>query len=60
MCPAERFAHQPGGKKSEYIFSAGNLALNDDGMAAERTGLARTFSLLNGRAYGLDTEVPHP
>ena len=40
--------------------AAGNLALNDGGMPAERTGLAREFSLRNGRAYGLETEVPHP
>ncbi len=37
--------------------AAGNLALNDGGMGAERTGLAREFSLLNGAAYGLKTEV---
>jgi hypothetical protein len=40
--------------------AAGNLALNDGGVAAERTGLAREFSLLNGKAYGVSTEVPHP
>ena len=40
--------------------AAGNLALNDGGMAAERTGLALNFSLLNGAHYGLATEVPHP
>lgn len=40
--------------------AAGNLALNDGGVAAERTGLARVFSLLNGKAYNVSTEVPHP
>ena len=40
--------------------AAGNLALNDGGLAAERTGLALNFSLLNGAHYGLATEVPHP
>ena len=40
--------------------AAGNLALNDGGLGAERTGLAREFALLNGAAYGLATEVPHP
>ena len=40
--------------------AAGNLALNDGGTAAERTGLALNFSLLNGAHYGLATEVPHP
>lgn len=40
--------------------AAGNLALNDGGQGAERTGLAKVFSLLNGKAYGLDTEVCHP
>ncbi len=42
--------------------AAGNLALNDGGVAAERTGLARNFSLLNAQHYGLPegTEVPHP
>lgn len=41
--------------------AAGNLALNDGGVEAERTGLARNFSLLNGVHYGLkDTQVPHP
>jgi hypothetical protein len=40
--------------------AAGNLALNDGGVGAERTGLAREFSLLNGRAYNVSTEVPHP
>ena len=40
--------------------AAGNLALNDGGLPAERTGLARNFSLRNGAAYGLTTEVPHP
>lgn len=41
--------------------AAGNLALNDGGVTAERTGLAREFSLLNGAAYGLkNKEVPHP
>lgn len=40
--------------------AAGNLALNDGGMKAERTGLAKVFTLLNGKHYGLDTEVPHP
>ena len=42
--------------------AAGNLALNDGGVAAERTGLARNFSLLNAEYYGLKpgTEVPHP
>lgn len=42
--------------------AAGNLALNDGGMAAERTGLAYNFSLLNGEQYGLPAgeEVPHP
>ncbi len=29
-------------------------------MGAERTGLARVFSLLNGKAYNITTEVPHP
>jgi len=40
--------------------SAGNLALNDGGLSAERTGLAREFALRNGKYYGLTTEVPHP
>jgi len=40
--------------------AAGNLALNDGGQGAERTGLAREFALLNGAAYGLTTEVAHP
>ena len=40
--------------------AAGNLALNDGGVGAERTGLARVFSLLNGAAYNVSTEVPHP
>jgi hypothetical protein len=40
--------------------AAGNLALNDGGVAAERTGLAKVFSLLNGKAYNVSTEVPHP
>ena len=40
--------------------AAGNLALNDGGQGAERTGLAREFALRNGAAYGLDTEVCHP
>ena len=42
--------------------AAGNLALNDGGMPAERTGLAYNFSLLNGEHYGLPQgeEVPHP
>lgn len=41
--------------------AAGNLALNDGGQAAERTGLARDFALRNGRAYGLNnSEVCHP
>lgn len=40
--------------------AAGNLALNDGGQQAERTGLAKNFTLLNGKAYGLDTEVAHP
>jgi hypothetical protein len=40
--------------------AAGNLALNDGGQSAERTGLARAFALENGKAYGLDTEVCHP
>lgn len=40
--------------------AAGNLALNDGGMGAERTGLAKVFSLLNGAYYNLTTEVPHP
>jgi len=40
--------------------AAGNLALNDGGMSAERTGLAREFSLLNGKYYNVSTEVPHP
>ena len=42
--------------------AAGNLALNDGGIAAERTGLARNFSLINGLYYygTLDHEVPHP
>ena len=47
--------------------AAGNLALNDGGMNAERTGLAKKFSLINGKHYYNDTtttsqprEVPHP
>ena len=43
--------------------AAGNLALNDGGMAAERTGLALQFSLTNGQHYyGTSTkkQVPHP
>jgi hypothetical protein len=40
--------------------AAGNLALNDGGMNAERTGLAFNFSIMNGKHYGLATEVPHP
>lgn len=40
--------------------AAGNLALNDGGMAAERTGLAHEFSMLNGAAYGLKTEASGP
>jgi len=40
--------------------AAGNLALNDGGLGAERTGLARVFSLLNGKHYNLTSEVPHP
>ena len=43
--------------------AAGNLALNDGGVQAERTGLARRFSLLNGvHYYGNETDqqVPHP
>ena len=40
--------------------AAGNLALNDGGLGAERTGLALEFSLLNGRHYNLSSEVPHP
>ena len=42
--------------------AAGNLALNDGGMHAERTGLARNFSLRNGEHYfpGQHKEVPHP
>ena len=40
--------------------AAGNLALNDGGQQAERTGLALNFTLLNGKAYGLTTEVAHP
>ena len=42
--------------------AAGNLALNDGGQAAERTGLARTFAQLNAQAYGLaaGAEVAHP
>jgi flavin-dependent dehydrogenase len=41
--------------------AAGNLALNDGGLEAERTGLARNFSLMNGLHYGLPgTQVPHP
>jgi hypothetical protein len=42
--------------------AAGNLALNDGGVPAERTGLAKEFALLNGAAYNLSagTQVPHP
>ena len=42
--------------------AAGNLALNDGGLDAERTGLARTFSLLNGKHYypTRPKQVPHP
>lgn len=40
--------------------AAGNLALNDGGQGAERTGLAHVFALLNGYAYNLTTEVAHP
>ena len=42
--------------------AAGNLALNDGGQAAERTGLARAFAQLNAKAYGLadGAEVCHP
>lgn len=40
--------------------AAGNLALNDGGQGAERTGLAHVFALLNGHAYNLTTEVAHP
>ena len=42
--------------------AAGNLALNDGGMGAERTGLALNFSLRNGEHYypGQHKEVPHP
>ena len=41
--------------------AAGNLALNDGGMAAERTGLALNFTLRNGAFYNLtNSEVPHP
>ena len=41
--------------------AAGNLGLNDGGMQAERTGLARNFSLRNGEHYypGQEKEVPH-
>ena len=37
--------------------AAGNLALNDGGVPAERTGLAKNFSLINGLHYNLTTEV---
>ena len=42
--------------------AAGNLALNDGGQAAERTGLAREFALRAGAAYNLSAgaEVAHP
>lgn len=40
--------------------AAGNLALNDGGTGAERTGLAKEFSLLNGAYYNVSYEVPHP
>jgi ribulose 1,5-bisphosphate synthetase/thiazole synthase len=40
--------------------AAGNLALNDGGTSAEKTGLARNFTLLNGKYYGVDTQVAHP
>jgi hypothetical protein len=42
--------------------AAGNLALNDGGVGAERTGLAKEFALRNGAAYNLSagTQVPHP
>lgn len=42
--------------------AAGNLALNDGGIDAERTGLARNFSRINGiHYYGIpEKEVPHP
>jgi len=40
--------------------AAGNLALNDGGQKAERTGLAKNFTLLNGKHYNLTTEVAHP
>ena len=40
--------------------AAGNLALNDGGQGAERTGLAAKFALLNGQYYNLSTQVAHP
>jgi hypothetical protein len=42
--------------------AAGNLALNDGGEGAEKTGLALNFTLLNGRYYNLSegTQVTHP
>lgn len=42
--------------------AAGNLALNDGGLSAERTGLALNFSLRNGEHYypGQGRQVPHP
>jgi hypothetical protein len=40
--------------------AAGNLALNDGGQGAERTGLARVFALLNGKFYNVSGEVCHP
>jgi 2-polyprenyl-6-methoxyphenol hydroxylase-like FAD-dependent oxidoreductase len=43
--------------------AAGNLGLNDGGLEAERTGLAREFALRNGKHYYPDEqvrEVPHP
>ena len=42
--------------------AAGNLALHDGGVEAERTGLARNFSLLAGAHYKLPhgTQVPQP
>ena len=40
--------------------AAGNLALNDGGQQAEKTGLALNFTLLNGRHYNLTTQVSHP
>jgi hypothetical protein len=43
--------------------AAGNLALNDGGTTAEKTGLALNFTLMNGEYYygaSANKQVPHP